>query len=324
MMKVAVALALLGVTLVASTTIPSLCTTPTAGGTGNGTGFTYDMCSDVFFATEYPINCPVNNPVAQAFTYTIGSSDQGSALFFVLYPVFDTDSPVNFQVATSVPGSGLLGSLSAYSQTAKTSDGAPANGATSNVVGFVDSKTTWNADSGSTVATFTVTCTGYPAEPQSFMIGFFRGGALLSWSSTGPSQGVYGATIEAGVPCCGAAQVSWALSGVATQHLYIDAELTVVAGRWASATMINVGDFSLDDTQPFNDNGDLGGVASIRTCVTNQSCTTSADTYFINALASSQNTVDGWVTLEMTLKASAGAVGMSLATIAAVVIANLL
>jgi len=330
MMKITAALLILGLAAASATLLSATCGHPTYsasassganGTTGTGGHFDFANCPAEYSpSTSYQANCVVQGtPAAVSFTYKLASSDKTGPLFFVVIPTGVTTSTTKFHIKTGVPSSSF-GGLGAYSNEADTVNSKYPNVASSNLVSWIDAKTTYSTDTGTT-ATFDVTCMGN-TNTQTFDIALFQGGVTLEWTDIGTTQGVYGAKVYGGVPCCGIAEASWALNGVATEHLYIDAELDMQTGKWATATMHNVGLLSLDDTQPFNGNG--LGTAKVRTCVTNQSCTTKADVYYISAKTTADSDQDAWVSLELTLRASAGVVGVSIATLAAVVVANLL
>jgi hypothetical protein len=329
MMKITAVLVILGLASASAVLLSATCGKPTfsaSTSTGNGTSsgsgsFDFDSCTAAEYApsTSYQVTCSQQGePAKTTFTYKLAQSDKSGPLFFVVSPTGVTTSTTKFHITTTVPSSSFLG-LGSYSNDADTVNSKQPLVASSNLVSWIDAETTYNTDLGTT-ATFDVTCKGN-TNVQTFDIALFQGGITLEWSDIGTPEGTYGAKVYGGVPCCGIAQASWALNGVATEHVYIDAKLTQANGKWKSATMNNVG-VSLDNTENFDGNG--FGMAKVRTCMTNQSCTTKAEVYYISATTADSSDQDGWVSLELTLRASAGAVGVSIVTVAAVIIANLL
>jgi len=308
----------------AVTTLGATCGKPTGGNGANSTGssgFAYSLCTGADYVGS-SVTCggqdKAGSPVV--FTYTTKDADKAGPVFFQVIPTGNslgpTKSTTKFNIATSAPKQGTF-ALFDYSQTSDTKNSKTPLNAADPIVGWTDAKYMYNAPSG-TKLTFTVTCMGNTIT-ENFNYALWNSGVTLTWDATGASEGVYGAAATGGVPCCGVAQISWALEGVATEHLYIDAKVSQVSGKWQSATMDNVSGF--DDQQPFGDSG--YGSAKVRTCVTNQSCSTEADVYYVSATTAASSDTDAWVSLELTLRASAGAVGVSMVTLAAVALAHL-
>jgi len=318
-MKIAVAIVLFGLVAAASAvTLTSTCGKPTGGNAYNSTGAASGFSASLCAAAEYSamtVQCggPDGKQSASpvVFNYKTKDADQAGPLFFQVIPAGYgvTTSTTLFHVKAEGPGIGTF-SIIDYKQESDSINNKQPLKSGAPIVGWIDAEHTYNYVAGTDV-TFTVSCSGN-AKTESFTYALWNSAETLSWSSTGSAEGTYGAASTAGVPCCGPVQVSWALNGEATEHVYIEAKVTQVAGKWAEAEMDNVSGF--DDTQPFGNNG--YGSAKVRTCVTNQSCTTEAKVYYISATTAPSNDVDGWVTLELTLRASAGAVGVSVATLA--------
>jgi len=285
--------------------------------------FNYSACT----YTEIPPDCSQATPVDYTFTYTIASADQGATLYFQMIPLGDVKSTTQWSVSVNVPcGSSDLSELcvetltKGYTSTTTTSSSGLA--ATSPMVTWVDAVTTTTYPSSS-VATFTVSCSAGNNALGSFAYALWQGGMDLQWSQVGVNTA--GPASYLGVPCCGAVSAEWSLDGVATQHQALQATLTVVQGAWTSATMHNAVPYSIDDTEGFPGTGLSGSISQPRTCLSNQSCSTVADEYYISAVTTPGNmALEGsWVMLTLDLIAGAGTVSASVATLAAIAIACL-
>jgi hypothetical protein len=326
MMKIT-AIVVLGLVAVAhaAVTIPSSCGRPSSGGGGafnpNATetgGFDYMACnSGAGYGTQSIVCKGQDQGTALSFNYKTTEGDKDGTVFFQIVPNKETRTTTKFHIKASAPKQELLGFD--YKQESDSSSVKAPVTSKYPLVSWVDATYMYNAPADTTL-TFDVSCTGN-TNTVTFSYGLYNSGAILEWEASSTDDNtVLHAQVTAGVPCCGPAEVSWALEGVDTEHVYINAKVTQTQGVWASATMDNVG-FSIDDTQPFSNKGI--GSATVRTCLTNQSCTTKAEAYYISALTAGKNDVDGFVTLDLTLKASAVAVGASVVTLAAVAVATL-
>jgi len=320
-MKIAVALALLGLTTVLATAITT-CGKPTySPADSSNAAFDYNSTACQAATTATTAQCSASgSPTPYSFTYTIGSGDVGNTLYFQLIPAQDgsVKSTTVWTVTAGVPCGGIESCIELegdFSASATTNS----LGASSPIVTWVDAVTTTTYP-GSSVATFTVSCAGNNLAPT-FTWALWQGGSDLPWSQVGVN--VAGPIQYLGVPCCGAVSAEWSLDGVATQHQALQATLTVVQGLWSSGTMHNADGFP--DEESFSGGGLVGGIATARTCISNQSCDTVAKEYYISAITSSSNSAPegSWVSLTLDLIAGAGTVSASVATLAAIAIACL-
>lgn len=164
----------------------------------------------------------------------------------------------------------------------------------------------------STVVTLAISMANSPGCPttQSYNVQVMLGGLIFAYSDVTAMT-----TKTATMPCCGAVQQTSYVPMPASEHNALQA---VISGDsnvdWDTAEMINAAFLSVDVPVSFKND-----MSTVRTCLSNQSCSIEADNYFVRVNTASSNTMSG--TYDMTLSLIAGASTTVLSSIALLVVA---
>jgi len=297
---------------------------------GNSSAMQFDPATCGSEYTTQTLTCANAQKDANTytFTYTLASTDKSGMLFFQVTPdSVLTSSNTKFHIDALASCGGTF--CQDYKQSADTGSSTGTNNFASPIVSFIDAKTLRSFSPTPSTVSFTVSCWN-DNEDTSFTYALWASGMTLIWeTAVSTDQTTYGPMAYFGVPCCGPAESWLSLNGEATSHYYIDAEATVISGAWASATLWNAGGgtsflpLTVPDIVAFGGTGVGGSVADMRTCLSNQSCTTVADKYYISANTKASNDGEAWASVQLRLRSSAGAVAASIVTIAAVAFATL-
>jgi len=259
---------------------------------------------------------------SHTWTYTSSAADTAGCLHFQVWPVPGQGVGSAMQWTVSATQKGVF-TTSNIGTSPVTASGVRA------IVLSIDAQFLNSGDADDEI-TFTVKLSNTGAVGNVYYsVALWRGGAKWDWSEVGV-EGGEGVAKDVGIPCCGSTVSSNVIYGEEHEHIYLDAKVTAVQGKFDHANMINAALLSIPDQASFS----KGNEVHVRTCVSNQSCSIKGANYYVTVTTATgsgsenkdMNVLNGdaWYTLNPTYRASATSVGLSAAAIFATVVAALL